>query len=108
MVLTLDFRDGRCQWNGVVCLLLVRKKNPQRRCKERTRDNDDGKHNEKRRAAAQTGKGAYQLLDGLCRGFGQLFRGCGGCSGRTIIALLEHFSLRVLRHRFSCAFCRGF
>ena len=108
MIFTLNFRDGGCQRNGIVAFLFVGKENTKWRCKERARDNDDGEHDEKRRATAQTGKGAYQLLDGLCRGFGQLFRGCGGCSGRTIIALLEHFSLRVLRHRFSCAFCRGF
>ena len=75
MILALNFRNSRCEWNGVVCLLLVGKENPQRRCKERPRNNDDGKHDKKRRAATQTGEGAYQLLDGLCRGLGQLFRG---------------------------------
>ena len=108
MILALNFRNSRCEWNGVVCLLLVGKQNPQRRCKERTRDNDDGKHDEKRCAAAQTGKGAYQLLDGFCRGLGQLFRGCGGCSGSTLIALLEHFPLCVLRGCFPCLLCRSF
>ena len=52
MILALNFRNSRCEWNGVVCLLLVGKQNPQRRCKERTRDNDDGKYDKKRRAAA--------------------------------------------------------
>ena len=108
MVLTLDFCDGRCQWNGVVCLLLVGKENPQRRSQKCARDNDDGKHNEKRCAAAQTGKGAYQLLDRLCRGFGQLFRGCGGCSGRAVVTLFEHFPLCVLRCRFPRTLCINF
>jgi len=96
VIFTLNFRNGCRQWNGIVAFLFICEKNPQRRCKERARDNDDGKHDKKRRTAAQTGKGAYQLLDGLCRGFSQLFRGCGGCSGSPVVALLEHFSLCIL------------
>ena len=96
MILALNFRNGGCQRNGIVAFLLVRKKDAKRRSQKRTRDNDDGKHDEKRRAAAQTDQRAYQLLDGLCRSFSQLFRGCGGCSGRAVVALFKHFSLCIL------------
>ena len=105
MIFALNFRDSRRQRNGIVAFLFVGKENPQRRCKERARHNDDGKHDEKRRAAAQTGKGAYQLLDRLCSGFGQLFRGCGGCSSCTVVALFEHFPLCVLRGCFPRTLC---
>ena len=93
VVFTLNFCDGGCQRNGIIAFLLVGKENPQRRSQKRPRNNDDEKHDKKRRAATQTGEGAYQLLDRLCRGFGQLFRGCGGCSGSPVVALLEYFSL---------------
>ena len=108
MIFTLNFRDGGCQRNGIVAFLFVGKENTKWRCKERARDNDDGEHDEKRRATAQTGKGAYQLLDCLCIGFSQLFRGCDDCSGRAVVALFKHLSLCILRSCFSCAFCCGF
>ena len=104
MIFSLNFRNGCRQWNGIITFLFVRKENPQRRCKKRARDNDDGKHDEKRRAAAQTGEGAYQLLDGLRCGFGQLFRGCSGCSGCAVVALFKHFSLCILCSCFSRTF----
>ena len=108
MIFALNFCNGGCQRNGIVAFLLVRKEDAERRSQKCACDNDDGKHNKKRRAAAQTGECAYQLLDGLCRGFGQLFRGCGGCSGRAVVALFKHLSLCVLCGCFPCAFCRGF
>lgn len=108
VILALYLRNGSCQWNGIVCLLLVGKQNPQRRSQERACDNDDGKHNEKRCAAAQRDKCVYQLFRRFCRRFAQLLCRCNGCSCYAGIALLEHLSLCVLRRRLSRTLCINF
>ena len=54
VVFTLNFCNGSCQRNGIFAFLLIRKQDAERRCKKRARDNDDGKYDKKRRAAAQT------------------------------------------------------
>ncbi len=97
VVFTLNFCNGGCQRNGIFAFLFVSKENPQRRSQKRPRNNDDGKHDKKRRAATQTGEGAYQLLDRLCRGFDQLFSRAAAAA--LVARLLLFWSI------FRCASC---
>ena len=107
MILALDLRNSRRQRHSIIGLLFVGKEDSQWRRQERARNNQQGKHDQERSAAAETHQYTDQLFCRFCRSLDQPFRCCSSSSGRAGIALFEHLPLGVLSGHFLCPLRRS-